>query len=49
MRCFKTLEMATILVVLVTCSLGRTVATPAADRPNIIFIMGDDHTSQAWG
>ena len=49
MRRFNASEMAIILVVLVTWSLGRTADTLAAERPNIVFIMGDDHTSQAWG
>lgn len=27
----------------------RTVNLSAQERPNIVFIMADDHTSQAWG
>jgi len=38
------------------CGLGSLLAFPdinraarASKRPNILFIMADDHTSQAWG
>jgi len=29
--------------------LAAAVPAAAVDRPNILYIMGDDHTSQAWG
>ena len=29
--------------------LAAAVPAAAVDRPNILFIMGEDHTSQAWG
>jgi arylsulfatase A-like enzyme len=29
--------------------LATTTAADGAERPNIVFIMADDHTSQAWG
>jgi arylsulfatase A-like enzyme len=29
--------------------LATALPGAAAERPNVIFIMGDDHTSQAWG
>lgn len=29
--------------------LATTTATYGAERPSIVFIMADDHTSQAWG
>lgn len=36
----------TTLALLVTCTVGMAAATK---RPNILFIMSDDHTSQAFG
>lgn len=36
------------LIAFVGGGLGLA-AVAAADRPNIIFILSDDHTSQAWG
>ena len=29
--------------------LAAAVPAAAVDRPNVLYIMGDDHTSQAWG
>ena len=28
---------------------AQTSGSNTSDRPNIIYIMADDHTSQAWG
>src|SRR5664279_5211130 len=33
----------------VTGSKAQTSSPTNSDRPNIIYIMADDHTSQAWG
>ncbi|ALJ04178.1 acetylglucosamine-6-sulfatase [Pseudalgibacter alginicilyticus] len=40
-----------ILLTIISCknkAKEKVVQTPA-ERPNILFIMADDHTSQAWG
>ena len=37
----------TILLFIVTFTFGQNANKSA--RPNIVFIMADDHTSQAWG
>ena len=29
--------------------LATALPATGAERPNIIFVMGDDHTSRAWG
>ena len=36
-------------VTLATLGLGPALATPRHKRPNILFVMSDDHTSQAIG
>lgn len=48
---FKWFISATILLAsVVGCSNGnKSVKKTAADRPNILYIMSDDHTGQAWG
>lgn len=43
-----------MLGMLATCSNGKVWAQKSAEnaeneRPNILFILSDDHTSQAWG
>lgn len=43
-----------MLGVLATYPNGKVCAqkdtkTPGNERPNILFILSDDHTSQAWG
>ncbi|HKL34025.1 MAG TPA: sulfatase-like hydrolase/transferase, partial [Tangfeifania sp.] len=38
-----------ILIVLGGFLSGCKEANQTADRPNILFILSDDHTSQAWG
>jgi hypothetical protein len=36
--------------VLIACAAGVASACPAEfDRPNLLFIMSDDHTTQAFG
>lgn len=37
-----------LTIMLVFC-IGTVHARKPAERPNILFIMSDDHTSQAWG
>ncbi|MCK5101830.1 MAG: sulfatase [Cyclobacteriaceae bacterium] len=39
-----TFYLFTIHTLFISCSVKRDI-----DRPNILFIMADDHTSQAWG
>ena len=47
--CFKKQGILPILLIgLSACNLFAQKTTPK-DRPNIIYIMADDHTSQAWG
>ena len=47
--CFKKQGLLPILLIgLTACNLFAQKTTPK-DRPNIIYIMADDHTSQAWG
>ncbi len=41
--------MRAIIVFLVLCGFASLREASAADRPNILFIMSDDHTSQAVG
>ncbi len=41
------MQRQTTLVVILWCL--SAIAAPAADKPNILFIMSDDHTSQAVG
>ena len=44
--------MAALVVALPATGLGQNsseATSSEATRPNIIFIMADDHTSQAWG
>ena len=41
--------MRAIFVLLVLCGFASLHEASAADRPNILFIMSDDHTSQAVG
>ncbi len=38
-----------LLVIALTISLASSLALRAQDRPNILFIMSDDHTAQAVG
>lgn len=39
-----------LLVVLVFCERADNArAESAVKRPNIVYIMADDHTSNAWG
>ncbi|MEZ5038453.1 MAG: sulfatase [Saprospiraceae bacterium] len=37
------------VILSLACSRVAPSSQSAADRPNIIFIMSDDHTAQAWG
>jgi arylsulfatase A-like enzyme len=41
--------MKAIIVLLVLCGFASLREASAVDRPNILFIMSDDHTSQAVG
>ncbi|NQU22702.1 MAG: sulfatase [Candidatus Nealsonbacteria bacterium] len=38
-----------LAAVLLPCGVGGAVAADVKGKPNIVFIMADDHTSQAWG
>ena len=37
-----------ILLLTIVGSVQQTLVCEAADRPNILFMLADDHTSQAW-
>ncbi|GAA5221904.1 sulfatase family protein [Membranihabitans marinus] len=36
-------------IILFTVILGHGLQAQSSSRPNIVFIMSDDHTSQSWG
>jgi len=38
-----------LMVLLVLCGLWSCNEKKEDTKPNILFIMSDDHTSQAWG
>ena len=38
-----------VLLIITTAVHSQTPDNAASKRPNIIFIMSDDHTSQSWG
>ena len=44
----KTLKNLFVVLVLF-CSINSCNTSKPETKPNILFIMADDHTSQAWG
>ncbi len=47
---FNLLILLTAGLTLSTCQSGKDrIAEEKSERPNVLFIMSDDHTSQAWG
>jgi len=44
------LSLAIVFVSFSSCKETKKIEDKAiAERPNILYIMADDHTSQAWG
>ena len=46
---FKTVLLFFSMILLINCSDSNKEKDGDSQRPNILFIMSDDHTSQAWG
>lgn len=40
---------ALLVVLIVSCCTSKTERQETKEQPNILFILSDDHTSQAWG
>jgi len=49
LKVYSALLLVCLVVTSACINKKQEVQTKASDRPNILFIMSDDHTSQAWG
>ena len=49
MKSNKNLCLLGLVVVTVTSCSSSKEAKEVDERPNILFILSDDHTSQSWG
>ena len=52
MNYLKTITVLLLIKILFSCSKKQKndkLQTDEPTRPNILFIMSDDHTSQSWG